>query len=132
MTPTTNTNSPANETTILLPTDSRGRIKLPKERREALLEEFERSGMSGQEFAKWAGVKYPTFAYWRQQRRKKLGIGQEKPLLVNLVEAVMEEPQSKEAVGVSLMIHVPGGLRVECAGAEQAAEFVRAMGGRSC
>ena len=44
--------------------DRIGRIKTPRERREALLAEFDRSGMSGQQFAKWAGIKYGTFITW--------------------------------------------------------------------
>jgi hypothetical protein len=44
---------------------------MPPERREALLDEFERSGMTGQVFAQWAGVNYTTFANWRQKRRRK-------------------------------------------------------------
>jgi hypothetical protein len=55
---------------IILKSDVRGRVRLPKERQAALLDEFEKSGMSGQAFAAWAGVKYPTFANWRQKRRK--------------------------------------------------------------
>src|SRR5215204_860588 len=54
----------------LIPTDSRGRVRVPPERREALLDEFERSGLSGVKFAQIAGVKYPTFALWAQKRRK--------------------------------------------------------------
>ncbi len=45
----------------LIATDSRGRVLVAKERREALLDEFERSGVSGVEFEKPAELKYPTF-----------------------------------------------------------------------
>src|SRR5580698_1538008 len=51
--------------------DRIGRIKTPRERREALLVEFDRSGMSGQQCAKWAGSKYGTFIPWVQKRRRK-------------------------------------------------------------
>jgi transposase-like protein len=47
--------------------DSRGRVRVPRERREALLEEFERSGASGVKFARLVGIKYQTFASWVQQ-----------------------------------------------------------------
>jgi hypothetical protein len=40
-------------------TDARGRVRVPVERREALLDEFERSGLSGVKFAQMAGLKYP-------------------------------------------------------------------------
>ena len=51
----------------LLKQDTVGRIRTPRERREALLAEFDRSGMSGQKFAAWAWIKYTTFANWLQQ-----------------------------------------------------------------
>lgn len=35
-----------------------GRVRTPPERREQILEEFERSGMSGSAFAALIGVKY--------------------------------------------------------------------------
>ena len=46
----------------LMTTDARGRVRVPVERREALLDDFERSGLSGVKFAQMVGVKYPTFA----------------------------------------------------------------------
>ena len=51
-------------------TDTKGRVRVPAERREALLDEFERSGLSGMKFAALVGVKYATFAYWLARRRK--------------------------------------------------------------
>jgi len=39
----------------VLKTDTRGRVRVPAERREALLDEFEKSGMSGAKFARLAG-----------------------------------------------------------------------------
>lgn len=51
--------------------DARGRVQVTAERREALLDEFDRSGMSGAGFAKHYGIKYTTFAYWIQARRRK-------------------------------------------------------------
>ena len=54
----------------ILKTDTRGRVWVPAERREALLDEFERSGLSGVKFAELSGIKYPTFALWAQKRRK--------------------------------------------------------------
>jgi DNA-binding transcriptional regulator/RsmH inhibitor MraZ len=46
----------------VLKTDTRGRVRVPAERREALLDEFEKSGMSGAKFARLAGIHYATFA----------------------------------------------------------------------
>lgn len=56
---------------ILLKQDRLGRVKIPKEKKEAILAEYDRSGMSGQAFAKWAGITYSTFASWIQKRRGK-------------------------------------------------------------
>jgi hypothetical protein len=55
----------------ILKTDVLGRVRTPRERREHLLDEFERSGLSGKKFAALAGIKYPTFATWAQKRRKR-------------------------------------------------------------
>lgn len=54
----------------VLKSDTLGRVQTPKARREALLEEFERSGVSGKKFAAMVGVNYQTFASWVQKRRK--------------------------------------------------------------
>ena len=50
-----------------------GRVKTPRDRREALLDEFEKSGLQGAEFAQMAGIKYQTFASWVQSRRHERG-----------------------------------------------------------
>jgi hypothetical protein len=52
----------------ILAADKRGRVRVSDERREALVDEFERSGMSAVRFAERIGVKYPTFAQWVQRR----------------------------------------------------------------
>jgi len=72
----------------LLSTDERGRVRVPPERREALLDEFERSGMSGAKFARMAGVQYPTFAVWVSKRRVRADHVTERP--VAFMEAVVE------------------------------------------
>lgn len=58
------------ESPAVLKTDQLGRVRTPTARREAILDEFERSGMSGQAFAKRCGIKYPTFASWVQRRNR--------------------------------------------------------------
>jgi hypothetical protein len=49
--------------------DRLGRVRTPRSRREELLAEYERSGLSQAAFARRAGVRYPTFAHWVQERR---------------------------------------------------------------
>ena len=57
----------------ILKQDGRGRVRMPVRRREALLDEFEKSGTSGAKFARLAGLKYATFAGWVLKRRKQRG-----------------------------------------------------------
>ena len=133
----------------VLKTDVLGRVHTPKARREALLEEFERSGVSGQKFAALVGVNYQTFASWVQKRRKARGhypLAGKKPVArvpeaLRLVEAVIASESIKEAggSGVALCLQLPGGARVEVHDARQAAlaaELLRALAAapveRSC
>ena len=59
----------AEEAGQILSQDAQGRVLVSRERRESLLEEYDRSGMSGVKFAQYVGIKYSTFAYWLQSRR---------------------------------------------------------------
>src|SRR6516162_791335 len=61
----------------ILSQDARGRVLVSRERRESLLAEYDRSGMSGVRFAQYLGIKYTTLAHWirgwrRQRQREKL------------------------------------------------------------
>ncbi len=42
--------------------DARGRVRVQGERGESLLDEFDRSGVSGAQFARLAGIRYSTLA----------------------------------------------------------------------
>jgi hypothetical protein len=61
------------DTATMLKTDVLGRVKVAKAHREALLDVFESSGMSGLAFASHHGVNYQTFASWIQKRRRERG-----------------------------------------------------------
>lgn len=54
----------------ILKTDSLARVRTPQERKRELLEEFDRSGLSGTKFAALVGVKYSTFAGWVSRRKR--------------------------------------------------------------
>jgi hypothetical protein len=54
----------------ILSQDAQGRVLVPRERRELMLEEYDRSGMSGVRFAQYVGIKYTTLAYWLKRRRR--------------------------------------------------------------
>ena len=50
-----------------------GRVHYSREQREALLDEFEHSGLKGAAFVRTVGISYHTFANWIQQRRHARG-----------------------------------------------------------
>jgi hypothetical protein len=112
-----------------------------------ILDEFERCGVSAAEFAAQIGVKYSTFAHWRQIRSRKQTGGRDLvcPASAALlpagpnsatrwVEAVVEaNGSSGMARGASLKIALPGGASLEVSQAAQmqlAADLLRALEGR--
>jgi ribosomal protein S12 methylthiotransferase accessory factor YcaO len=117
-----------------LKTDKLRRVRVPAARRESLLDEFERSGLSGQEFATLAGIKYQTFATWVQRRRGR-GVSSSsatKPAdSMRWLETVVEAAQNPCGKKLSVMVvQLPGGARVEVEDEKQAA-LVKALA-RSC
>ena len=113
----------------LLKMDARGRVLASRERREALLEEFGKSGMSGAQFARWAGINYKTFCAWQHRRRraagqqisKSRGVELAESGSVKLVEAVLGEAaggHSSKGLGCGrpgsggLAVDLPGGCRL--------------------
>lgn len=117
----------------LLIQDSIGRVRTPRWRQEKLLEEYERSGMSGAAFAEHFGIKYTTLASWIQKKRKRV-IGGPKALEgkspVQWVEAVMASPQHEEKPP-SLLVRMGGGAQMEIGdekGAKLAATLLRHLG----
>jgi hypothetical protein len=55
--------------------DKMGRVRVSRAPREALLNEFERGGTSGAQFADYVGIKYSTFATWIQKRQRRRASG---------------------------------------------------------
>ena len=115
-----------NTTSIVLKTDSRGHVHTPRQRREELLAEFERSGLPASRFAALAGVRYQTFATWVQKHRKeKEGLqaaeGDAGASSLRLVEVSLnaEATGSTEAATEPLRVLLPGGAVVEVAGGAQ-------------
>jgi len=121
---------PASE---ILKRDQRGRIWIKPKRREALLDEFERSGLSGAQFARLTGVNYSSFQNWVTRRRRKRGGVAEsaratsqavaEPGAVRLLEAVVEsgeEPRGPAPAPAlpgrscaGLVVELPGGSRMQ-------------------
>ena len=104
-------------------------MRTPARWREALLDEFEKSGASGAKFARLAGIKYATFAGWVLKRRKQRGrVVKTTPGLpasvdgsvvsagpVRLFEALLEGGNAggRDAVNApGLLIELPGGSRL--------------------
>ena len=97
---------------LVLKTDNVGRVITPRERREEILAEFDRSGMSGLAFASHYGIKYQTFVAWRKKRREgQVGIPANR---ISLVEAVIAtEAEAPVATGGSVQVRLPGGASIE-------------------
>jgi len=103
----------------VLKQDRRGRVRVPRERRDALVEEFSRSGLSAAAFAGLVGIKYPTFANWLQGRRKApppaVVEGRSGGLVgggVRLLEAVVEDRHGAVGSSAGLSIELAGGSRL--------------------
>jgi len=130
----------------VLKTDVLGRVKTGARQREAMLDEFERSGLSGTKFAAVAGVNYQTFASWVQKRRKATGAYAKagrrtketkakdssrtalRPPALGWVEAVMDDAQETSSVrhGV-LRLDLPCGGSVQIADEAQAVLAARLL-----
>ena len=108
--------------------DTMGRVRVPRARREALLDEFERNGGSGAQFAAYVGIKYSTLANWIQSRRKKKesarALDDRRNDLVSgcrqWVEAIVDNSGQSKTIE-KLTVYLPGGARVELTHAGQAA-----------
>jgi transposase len=103
---------------VLLKTDVLGRVKHTREQRERILEEFERSGLSGASYAALVGVKYQTFATWVQARKRgrptspKRKPRRQQTGQVKWLEAVVRQT-TVPAGGTGLLLHLPGGVSAE-------------------
>ena len=105
---------------VVLKTDKLGRMQTPAARREQVLDEFERSGLSGKKFAAVVGIKYPTLATWASKRRRERGLPPivRRSKAMRLLEAVVEESSGDKK---ALVLELPGGARMEIKDAGQAA-----------
>ena len=123
------TSTQSSETQILK-VDSRERVRTSKQRREAILDEFERSGLSGAAFAKLHGIKYSTFASWSLKRRKaqrsatasRPAESSESPTLAEIIIEETSIPHAWDAP-VALRVHLPGGAWIQLDGPEAQAKL---------
>ena len=105
----------------ILKTDVIGRVKTPRERREALLDEYGRSGLCGVKFAALAGIKYSTFATWAQKWRRERGAypAVKHPKRLRWLEAVAEPNPDLAPNGGDnspLVLELPGGAKIRING----------------
>jgi transposase-like protein len=121
-------------TAEILVEDTLGRVRTPREKRERILDEYERSGMSGAAFAALVGVKYPTLSSWIQQRRRdrtSASLATASP--VHWVEAVAGH-EVTPTTG-ALRVQIGAAVWLEVSSAEQASwagQILRAMGVERC
>lgn len=105
--------------------DRRGRMLISAPQREALLDEFDRSGLSAMAFCRLHGLVYQTFATWVQKRRRRSSTA---PAFAEVIVESREE--ARPAVIASLRVVVPGGAVIEMTHREQlplAVELIRAL-----
>jgi hypothetical protein len=97
------------------------------EKRQELLEEFDKSGLSAPKYAALTGLKYQTFAGWLIQRRKQRdgmvpAVHPDKQPTVQWLETVIEKAQAAQTVPSSnLIVRLPSGVMIEVANAAHAA-----------
>jgi hypothetical protein len=113
-------------------------VRVSRERREELLDEFEQSGMTGAQFARTIGLKYQTFAFWRQQRQKRkptlANSSPQKTATVEWLETVIDKA-TVSGPGTPLVVRLPSGVAIELSHASQAgvaAALLRAWEKASC
>lgn len=117
----------------LIKTDVLGRMHRTPEQRERILNEYERSGVSGPKFAALCGVKYQTFASWlarRKSQRQSHPKRQPQRKRRTQVQWIEASVQSATASSTGLLLQLPGGVRAQLRNPEHialAAALVRAL-----
>lgn len=107
----------------VLKTDKMGRVRSTPAQREAVLAEFDRSGLTGTKFAALAGVNYQTFAAWLCKRRRagnspavegaSVAVNAKGRGALQWMEAVVGAGPS------ALVVEWRQGVRIEISGADQ-------------
>jgi hypothetical protein len=115
----------------ILAQDRAGRVRTPREQRERLLDEYERSGMRGPAFATFARIKYPTLAGWIQQRkRSRAAAGPTGAPGPQWVEALVGPPAGAGSAGLVVRVGTVAWMEVaDARGATLAAQLLRQLGG---
>jgi hypothetical protein len=125
---------PASEPTepSLIKTDVLGRMHRTPEQRERILDEYERSGLSGPKFAALCGVAYQTFASWlaRRQRQRQTPAKRQPQRRRSQVQWLEASIQPGTAANAGLLLQLPGGVQTQVSNPGQialAAALMRAL-----
>jgi hypothetical protein len=118
----------------LIRMDAIGRVRTSASQREALLDAYESSGLSGPEFSARHGVKYQTFATWFQKRKRRTGgypamAAPDGENVFPLQLAEVECPDGPSAT-TPLEVRLPGGATIAIHGEAQlglAVELLRQL-----
>src|SRR6185312_5431892 len=115
----------------VIKTDVLGRKRTSAVRREGLLVEFDKSGLSAKQFAELTGIKYQTLATWLQKRRRHK-VSVKAADTVKWLEAVVEQAQPAATAASSpvIVLRWEGGARMEIGDVKQiamAAALIRAL-----
>jgi len=121
---------------VVLKVDTEGRVRTPREKQEEILAAYAGSGMTGQQFAAYCGVKYSTLMNWvgKARRANKTGGETGKPGGLSWVEATLEPEGPGKGEGLS--IKIGNGVRLEVFNSRQAVLAAEVIGSleavRSC
>ena len=126
---------PATDTSelSLIKTDALGRLHRTPQQREQILDEYERSGLSGPKFAALCGVKYQTFAAWLARRKsRKLAHRprRRQPKASPQVRWLEASVQPAATSAAGLVLKLPGGVQAQLINPSHvplAAALVRAL-----
>jgi len=116
----------------LIKTDVLGRMHRTPEQRERILDEYERSGLSGGKFAALCGVKYQTFAAWlaRRKSQRQTPPKRQSHRKSNQIQWLEASMQPVTATNASLLLQLPGGGQAQVSNSGQialAAALLRAL-----
>lgn len=106
--------------------DSRGRKRMPAQRREALVAAWSASGLTQAQFARREGVKYPTFAHWVQQARRR-GLSPATGGKVQFAEVRMPAIPPASVARAGVEVRLLDGVVVRGEDVQQLAAVVRAL-----
>lgn len=96
---------------VIIRRDSLGRVTLSKENIENLLTLYDKSHEPAQTFARRHGIKYPTFAHWLQQRRRKRNIKKDFPSN-KTIPATFAVSEVSFPVKEDIVIEIAQGIRI--------------------